>query len=352
MQNLTEEQKLFADAAFAQKLNVVHHAYVDICGDLTAGALLGQILYWLAPQNGGEPRARIEKEGYRWIAKARADWWDEIRISPKQYDRAIKVLEDKRFVEVRTMKFDGNPMKHIRIIPESINSAVQEWKKDQVKTMFPNGEKPTDSKAEAPETPPLAVAGSERSSSMFPDGQARSLPLGNNELNLSGISSYTENTTEIITENTNNQTQGESAKTASNEFERIWKEYPKKEGKAKARKAFLKALKGQGLTKADGTPYTADEIYVKTVLYRQYASKMIEIGELAYRYVPTGGNWFENESWADAFPDIADKFESFEDGMNYSLQANKMRLLAGEIAKTGDMDIRGQIEQIAVGMPY
>ena len=349
MQKLTEEQRLAGENAFAQELNVIHHAYVDICEDLTAGALLGQILYW-------QPRARIEKDGHFWIAKARADWWDEIRITPKQYDRAIKILQDKGFVEVRTMKFDGNPTKHVRTVAEAVNSALESWKIERAKTLFPNGEEPRASKAEAPKTElkPPVVPQAEKT--LFPIGQVGSSPFGNNEIDEKGISSYTENTTENYTENTNNQPQVSEQKpllaNAAKEFERIWAQYPKKEGKAKALRAFEKAINGEGLSKPNGEPYTADEIYVKTVLYRQYTLRMVELGQLERRYIPTGGTWFVNESWADSCPDIADKFEDFEDGMNYALQTNRMRLLAGEIAKTGNLAMRSDIESIAATLPY
>lgn len=349
MQKITEEQRLAGENAFAQELNVIHHAYVDICEDLTAGALLGQILYW-------QPRARIEKDGHFWIAKARADWWDEIRISPKQYDRAIKILQDKGFVEVRTMKFDGNPTKHVRTVAETVNAALEEWKTERGKTLFPNGEEPTARKAEATKIEPKPPVVPQTEKPLFPVGEVGSSPFGNNEIDEKGITSYTEITAENLSENTNNQTPGESAKpllaNAAKEFERIWQQYPKKEGKSKALRAFENALKGRGLTKADGSAYTADEIFVKTVLYRQYTARMVEIGELERRYIPTGGTWFENERWADSIPDISDKFEDFEDGMNYVLQTNRMRLLAGEMAKTGDLAMRDQIEGIAASLPY
>ena len=105
MEQLTQHQRTLADAAFANKLNVVHHAYVDIAEDLIAGALLGQVLYWFGAGKDGRTRARIVKDGHYWIAKARSDWWAEIRISPKQYDRAAKILKEKGFIEVKTFKF-------------------------------------------------------------------------------------------------------------------------------------------------------------------------------------------------------------------------------------------------------
>lgn len=335
---LNEEQRLHAETAFAQSLNVVHHAYVDISGDLIAGALLGQILYWLAPSKNGEPRAQIQKDGHYWIAKTRADWWQEIRISPKQYDRAIKILKDKNFVEVKTMKFDGNPTTHICVIPDAINAAVESWKIEQVKTLFTKGEEPKETTVNAGYSQKVNNEIDQRETWEFAEGKARYLQKGKNEINLSGISSYTEITTENLTESTTD---------IESEFAKIWSHYPKKQGKVKALKAFKKALAGEGLKKENGQPYTVEEILVKVVLFKQYINKSLENGEIEQRFVPTGGNWFTNESWADSIPDISAKFEDFEDAMNYSLTVNKLRLMAEQ-----GREYRPQIEEIVQSLPY
>lgn len=90
--------------------------YVDMADDLIAGLLLSQIVYWHLPsKETGQPKMKVEKEGELWIAKGREDWHEEIRITCRQYDRAIKILENKDLVIVKTFKFDGNPMKHVRL---------------------------------------------------------------------------------------------------------------------------------------------------------------------------------------------------------------------------------------------
>ena len=66
----------------------VKRIYVDMAGDLVAGLVLSQIVYWHLPNREGKARLRVEREGDLWLAKARAEWWDECRISPKQADRA------------------------------------------------------------------------------------------------------------------------------------------------------------------------------------------------------------------------------------------------------------------------
>jgi hypothetical protein len=90
--------------------------YVDMADDLIAGLLLSQIVYWHLPsKETGKTRLRVEKEGHLWIAKERAEWYDEIRISIKQYSRAIKILESKGLVIIKKYRFNSQPIPHIRL---------------------------------------------------------------------------------------------------------------------------------------------------------------------------------------------------------------------------------------------
>ena len=89
--------------------------YVDMAEDLIAGLLLSQIVYWFLPSKNGKSKLRIHRNGKDWLAKRREDWWKEIRITPKQYDRAISILVNKNFVKCSTFKFNGNPTVHITI---------------------------------------------------------------------------------------------------------------------------------------------------------------------------------------------------------------------------------------------
>ncbi|WP_193200880.1 hypothetical protein [Nostoc sp. MG11] len=94
----------------------VKRCYVDVTGgDLIAGILLSQIIYWHLPDDQGQPRLKIERDGYRWLAKKREDWWKECRITPKQFDSAIKLLESKNLLKTAIYKFGNSPTKHIRI---------------------------------------------------------------------------------------------------------------------------------------------------------------------------------------------------------------------------------------------
>ena len=70
-------------------------AYVDMTalddepGDVMAGLLLSQIIYWHLPPKGKSltrSKVHIEREGKLWLAKRRTEWWDEIRLTPRQIE--------------------------------------------------------------------------------------------------------------------------------------------------------------------------------------------------------------------------------------------------------------------------
>ncbi|MGM1405172.1 DnaD domain-containing protein [Bacillus cereus group sp. BceL309] len=125
---------IFQLETFARSGYMVRLAYVDITGDLIAGILLGQIVYWYMPNEQGKSKLRVKKNGEFWLAKSREDWKDEIRITPKQYDRAIKILIEKGFVEVKKFKFNGAPTNHIKL---NISEVTQ-----RVKSILTFGENP------------------------------------------------------------------------------------------------------------------------------------------------------------------------------------------------------------------
>ncbi len=103
--------------------------YVDMAGgDLAAGVALSQIVYWHLPTKKGETKLRVSQAGHDWIAKRRADWWNECRLKEKRLDRALVVLSQRslkakvhpsqpsvNLIEKRTFKFDGEPTVHVRI---------------------------------------------------------------------------------------------------------------------------------------------------------------------------------------------------------------------------------------------
>jgi hypothetical protein len=120
----TFEQFLLWERASRDTLEV-KRIYVDMAGDLVAGLVLSQVVYWHLPNREGKARLRVEREGELWLAKARAAWWDECRISPKQADRALDVLRARNLIEVRLFKFGSAPTKHVRILRDGFLHA---WK--------------------------------------------------------------------------------------------------------------------------------------------------------------------------------------------------------------------------------
>ncbi len=82
--------------------------YVDIAdGDLIAGLLLSQIIYWFSPDKHGRLRTRATYNGKRAIAKNRKEWYEEIRITPRQYDYGINTLKKLKIVTVVNSMFNG-----------------------------------------------------------------------------------------------------------------------------------------------------------------------------------------------------------------------------------------------------
>lgn len=195
---------------YKDKFIHTHHATIDIAGDLVAGILLDRILWWFTAKPNGESKVKVKKDGFIWLAKKRTDWVDEIRISPKQYDRASKLLVDAGLIIVGKYKFNGDPMIHIRPNYDVYMQRLNEWKRgiaqqllEGVNSELTDGEKPTDA------TDSDAFLDDfygndemdipEMDNSLFTDGGFGFLPLGKNGIDQRG-NSLTGNTTGNTTE--------------------------------------------------------------------------------------------------------------------------------------------------------
>ncbi len=155
-------------------------SYIDIAGDLVAGVLLSQIIYWHLPsKQGNNTKLRVKKDGEMWLAKGREDWWDECRITARQFDRAINILIDKGIVEKKIYRFDGSPAVHIRLIPEGLMK--------HIKPITNAGQREMDI--------------SESVKSILTKGEYPPLQKCKNDINES-VKTLTEITTEITTETT------------------------------------------------------------------------------------------------------------------------------------------------------
>ena len=103
----------------------VKKVYIDVAGDLVAGILLSQIIFWFLPSANGNSRIRINRDGRLWLAKKREDWWDECRITPRQFDRAISILEERGLIKTAIFKFAGSPTKHISLNYDTLIQGVK-----------------------------------------------------------------------------------------------------------------------------------------------------------------------------------------------------------------------------------
>ncbi len=101
----------------------VKRVYIDICEDLVAGILLSQIIYWFLPSQQGS-KLRVEKGGELWLAKSRTDWWEECRITPRQFDRAAAILQQLNLIDLRRFRFEGSPTVHIHLNIQQVITSV------------------------------------------------------------------------------------------------------------------------------------------------------------------------------------------------------------------------------------
>lgn len=88
--------------------------------------------------------------------------------------------------------------------------------------------------------------------------------------------------------------------TYSQEFESIWSEYPKKQGKQNALKAYLKA-RNDGIDK--------DTILMGLRAYKRY----IEVQKIEPRYVKQGSTWFYQRCWEDDYNTAENRKQGFAD---------------------------------------
>ena len=101
--------------AASRDVMVVKRCYIDVAGgDLIAGVLLSQILFYYLPTKQGESRkVTLLHDGIYWLAKRREDWWKECRITAKQFDRASAVLENLGILRIKLYRFNGSPTVHL-----------------------------------------------------------------------------------------------------------------------------------------------------------------------------------------------------------------------------------------------
>lgn len=90
--------------------------YIDMADDLAAGVMLSEIIYWYLPSKDGKPnKLTVVHEGHEWIAVPRWEWWERVRLTPRQADEALLKLVNAGLVVKDRFKFNGDVTVHIRL---------------------------------------------------------------------------------------------------------------------------------------------------------------------------------------------------------------------------------------------
>lgn len=95
--------------------------YVDISGSLNSGLLLSYILECCYTCK------KCRKiEGELWVVAKREDWWEECRLTVKEYDSACKMLVNKGLVIKKILRYGDDVMTHLRINEEIFIKSLSE----------------------------------------------------------------------------------------------------------------------------------------------------------------------------------------------------------------------------------
>jgi hypothetical protein len=145
-----EEQSLDYDIILVRGL------YIDMLdGDVTAAALLGQIVYWHLPAKKGGKNSKLgvwknhPETGKRtlWLAKSMREWYDETRITPARARRSIAVLKVKGIIETHTWRWNGSNTTHMRLLSDEFMRQYGMAKENRLEQMKSEVEKDTHEKA-------------------------------------------------------------------------------------------------------------------------------------------------------------------------------------------------------------
>lgn len=84
-------------------------------GDVIAGLILSQIMYWFGYGKDGKNKTTIIREGRRWLAKSYPEWFDECRVTEHPARDALKRLADLGLIEKHVWRFNGAPTTHVSL---------------------------------------------------------------------------------------------------------------------------------------------------------------------------------------------------------------------------------------------
>ena len=98
-------------------------ALIDLCGgNILAGLMLSQILYWHEPNEHGQSKLRVCKNGKYWLAKKHTSWQEECRLTENQSRDALELLKKLGFIQTMVARFDGNPTTHIALVKDKFTA--------------------------------------------------------------------------------------------------------------------------------------------------------------------------------------------------------------------------------------
>jgi len=237
-----------AETAANRKL-YISRIWMDVCDDIHTGMLLERILYWFMPNKDGSMKVKVVRNKNYWIVKTRQAWSDELRIKPRQYDKALRKLKDLGLIEVIYAAY-GNARRvtHIRVNYEQIEKVRKEWKESYI-------EQQEQKKAVYDEAEVKAAVAYEKAHSVFfkesenyCEDIAETIKKAETDIEL--IEPAFEPTAEPTLIPTEKQ---EKAKVVSkdtmptekpeNSFEKLWNVYPNKMDKLQALNEYLKIRK-------------------------------------------------------------------------------------------------------------
>ena len=135
--------------------------------------------------------------------------------------------------------------------------------------------------------------------SEFTKGVGKNLPNKDYSINNSSINNYSIKDNNIVIKN-----DSVSKSELEKEFETIWKEYPRKQGKSKALSKYISVRK-KGVK--------SEEIIEGLKAYLYY----ISVEKIKFQYIKQGSTWFNQECWNDDYSikreittgDLVDKFD-------------------------------------------
>ncbi|WP_165983072.1 conserved phage C-terminal domain-containing protein [Macrococcus brunensis] len=94
---------------------LVNKFYLDFMKDIQGAVFLSQLTFWA-------DKGR-NKEG--WIYKTQEQWFSETGIKKYKISQITKELEERRIIETKVMKVNGNPVKHYRLLYDNYIKEVE-----------------------------------------------------------------------------------------------------------------------------------------------------------------------------------------------------------------------------------